>query len=417
MHSIKSIKNLKQNEKTLEGWFTRLHSFVLDKSNASYNGHNRNTNTVANEKNEKIDLTGTYNTILRGYAKEGQVEAANRVLSQMHELCNYNECSKKDGFNCISTIDVRTNAYNLVLGTCRKQKDVPLAIEILNRMIESMSISDKSVSAIPLPDNQSFASVIGSLTMMADMNASKTIAENFIVAFEKSVKEDKVAPSTNVHNAYINLLSCHFGHRNDLIPMCNAIVNKMTTLAMKIPEMKPDTSTYLALLKACSNGNGDAQAKIERIKIARDIFNEMKDGEKGELTDKSFQFMMKCVSYVTDEEERTEEIINLFDMASKLGFVSAEVLKLLKQNVSAEEFSAIVGRGRLADNWIANVTSAAVKYTDFTNGGANKNARRKGKSTSNWEKKQRERKAGFETRKQKKIERKNERKAHQVLTN
>ena len=48
----------------------------------------------------------------------------------------------------------------------------------------------------------------------------------------------------------------------------------------------------------------------------------------------------------------------------------------------------MVGNGRLADNWIVNVTSSKALYTDGSMGGPGKNARRKGKSTSNWKKKQ-----------------------------
>lgn len=50
-----------------------------------------------------------------------------------------------------------------------------------------------------------------------------------------------------------------------------------------------------------------------------------------------------------------------------------------------------VGKGRLADKWIANVTSPLaqkVRYTDGTKGGKGKHARRKGKSTSNWKQKE-----------------------------
>ena len=65
------------------------------------------------------------------------------------------------------------------------------------------------------------------------------------------------------------------------------------------------------------------------------------------------------------------------------------MLKLFKNNVSQETFVQTVGQGRLADIWIANVTSGKALYTDGTMGGPGKNARRKGKSTSNWAKNQR----------------------------
>ena len=405
MHSIKSIKDINKNKVILDSWFQRLHSFVLDKSNATKLNI---TNEKNYQKNEVIDLTGTYNSILRGYAREGQIDSAKRVLQQMHEIDNYNKDLTIHGFNSPAIIDIRTNAYNLVLGLCRRQKDVPLALKLLNQMIESMqNLNDGNpFSSIPLPDDQSFVAAIRVLTSMADMNAAQKIAENLMFQFEESVKAQKVAPSANVHNAYIELLIQRFGHRDDLLAMCNAVINRMSMSSVGV---KPDTSTWVLLLKACAtdNAEGDSLKRNERIQTARDIFSNMKTRLKGELIDKSFEYMMQCSSLIDDDEKRSNEIVDLFEMAGRLGFVSANVLKLLKQNVSEKQFSTIVGKGRLADKWLVNVTSATVRYTDFTNGGANKHARRKGKSTSNWAKKQRKRIASLQARKQNKIEKKN----------
>jgi hypothetical protein len=49
-----------------------------------------------------------------------------------------------------------------------------------------------------------------------------------------------------------------------------------------------------------------------------------------------------------------------------------------------------VGKGRLADHWIANIKGPRALYTDGSSGGAGKHARRKGKSTSNYMKRQKE---------------------------
>merc|ERR1719330_54508 len=147
--------------------------------------------------------------------------------------------------------------------------------------------------------------------------------------------------------------------------------------------MTPSVDTWDTGLKACAtNGKDDDEQKRQK-KINR-----------------SYQHMMKCISFSEDEGESKQDIIELFRRAAQGGFVSAEVLKLLKDNVSTKEFTDIVGRGRLADQWLVNVPSSSVKYTDFTNGGKNKHARRKGKSTSRWAKRQRERDATIEARKQ-----------------
>ena len=74
--------------------------------------------------------------------------------------------------------------------------------------------------------------------------------------------------------------------------------------------------------------------------------------------------------------------------------------------VSEDDYVKIVGDGRLPQNWIKNVTSGRALYSDGTTGGEGKNARRKGKSTSNWVQKQRVRKESVATRKQAKTEKK-----------
>lgn len=75
-------------------------------------------------------------------------------------------------------------------------------------------------------------------------------------------------------------------------------------------------------------------------------------------------------------------------------------------NVSSDLFTEKVGNGRLADKWVANVTTEKALYTDGTSGGEGKNARRKGKSTSDWLKKQKVREVEIQRLKTARAERK-----------
>ena len=83
---------------------------------------------------------------------------------------------------------------------------------------------------------------------------------------------------------------------------------------------------------------------------------------------------------------------------------SADVLQIFKNSVPEAEFVKVAGNGRLADSWIENVSSGLALYTDGTTGGQGKHAQRKGKSTSNWSKKQRERENTIAARKRRKAE-------------
>jgi len=100
------------------------------------------------------------------------------------------------------------------------------------------------------------------------------------------------------------------------------------------------------------------------------------------------------------------------DTACQKGLVNGNVLNIFRNNVSKDLFLATVGDGRLADKWVANATSVKVRYTDGSMKGAGKNARRKGKSTSNWVKKNKlkigimqERKRGKEAKRKTKLKR------------
>jgi len=86
--------------------------------------------------------------------------------------------------------------------------------------------------------------------------------------------------------------------------------------------------------------------------------------------------------------------------------LSANVLRIFKLNVPSNIFAERVGHGRLADKWVANVTSEKALYTDGSWGGEGKNARRKGKSTSDWLKKQKVREEEIQRSKVAKLERK-----------
>ncbi len=399
IHSIKSITDFKEKCVLLSDWLERLHSFALKQYDGSLNSDN-------SLNDEQINLTSTYNAVLRGFAREGQANLGHKTLQQMHDIDNYNRSNDLSGQKNRVFVEIKTNSYNLVLASCRTQNDITLAIEMLNKMIESMKASKNNgllTISVPFPDAQSFALVIKALISMTDTDTAQLLAKNYMIQFEESVRNRINEPSTEVHNAYMNLLISRLGRKGDLLSMCNTV---LTRLNKQQSGIKANSVTWDLLLKAYSTDcEYTPQNRDANLNSARKIFEEMKTGQKGELSDRSFLYMMQCISYLDENEgRRKQEILSTFKMACQLGFVSADVLKTLKANVSDEEFIGIVGNGRLADMWVANVTTRLVRYTDFTLGGANKNARRKGKSTSNWEKKQRQKLASIHDRKQSKIQ-------------
>ena len=90
---------------------------------------------------------------------------------------------------------------------------------------------------------------------------------------------------------------------------------------------------------------------------------------------------------IDESDTKKERIQELFSEACQRGLCSANVLAQLRKSVPEKDYHLTVGHGRLADHWIANITGPRALYTDGSKGGAGKNARRKGKSTSDWAKK------------------------------
>jgi hypothetical protein len=186
--------------------------------------------------------------------------------------------------------------------------------------------------------------------------------------------------------------------------------------------MQADVHTWALMLRACAADDGDNINRIERMEVAESIYNELimdddyddNDNVKNKINDKCFFYMMKCITNNTNDSDSDsdsanttkEQIKGVFQQACKGGFVSADVLQMLRLTMSEEEFEDIVGDGRLADDWVVNVTSGVALYTDGSTGGEGKNARRKGKSTTDWAKKQRVKSERIRAGKEAKAERK-----------
>uniref|UniRef100_A0A7S4SN70 Uncharacterized protein n=1 Tax=Ditylum brightwellii TaxID=49249 RepID=A0A7S4SN70_9STRA len=222
-------------------------------------------------------------------------------------------------------------------------------------------------------------------------------------------------PSPTVHNALIELCNKSTVDRSALLDMSLEIMKKIEEFSVTFPTAGPNEETWAQVLKTCSYTRGDEAMLEKALTTANDIFAKLEDNQTQlKMTDKCYFHMMKCVVNLTpDEDESHKRLVQLFSDAGEKGFVSANVLRVFKNNVSDEEFEKTVGEGRLADKWVANVTSGKALYTDGTMGGAGKHAFRKGKSTSGWAKKQRRRVEEIVQRKEAKSKRKMQRRKKQ----
>ena len=414
LHSIKALKNFQiKDEKTKgEEWLRRLHRFVISSTNKGYlQETDLNARDGVGEKSEirKIDVTSAYTTIIRLNARlrgtKGAAADARKVLERM----NYTHDIMVRGFEdnddvstpraeSIASIDIRSNAYNLVLGLYRDSKnaeDATKAVELLQRMVEAGNKAPEERNGVPLPTVQSFEFTISALGNMSDGSAATKEAERLIHLMED---QEYLDPSIDVYNALLDVCCKTLFVTSGLFDEALSILQKLKEKSRKHPELIPKPETLALVIKACSLSERDDHEKV--LKTATDLFSQLAAKEADEksaiaLTDNCYYYLMKCVGMhmLGEPDAMKEKIMELFSDACQRGLCSASVLTLFRNTVSEEDYGLTVGKGRLVDGWVKNVTGPKALYTDGTKGGEGKNARRDGKSTSDWAKKQREKEA------------------------
>ncbi|KAL7452557.1 hypothetical protein ACHAWC_004295 [Mediolabrus comicus] len=431
-HSIKSLKNfqIKEERKLGEKWMQKLHKFVTSYENRGYlvttpevvadgeeNGGTHYDDTQTNNTQTTIDVTSAYTTTIRLLAKlrgtKGVAADARNILDLMHKVHHvYEHGLKVEGDGSlepparIASIEIRPNAYNLVLGLYRDskdEKDSMKAVDLLQTMVDAGSKPLEMRNGVPLPNEQSFEFAILALAHMTDRDKAIQVAELLLSLMDG---QDFIQPSIDVHNAFLKLCIKQLHGTSELYDKAQDILNNLK----QSHGLSPNSETIALVIKACSVSDRDDTEEV--LAKATDLFSQLETQEVTEnsalaLTDGAYFHMMKCIhTYVNNDEVKKEKIEQLFSDACQRGMCSANVLSIFRNSVTEEEYRLTVGKGRLADKWIANVTSPLaqkVRYTDGTKGGKDKHARRKGKSTSNWKQKEATIQARKEEKKAKKF--------------
>jgi len=440
-HSIKALKNLQKKDEREQGqeWLRKLHRFVTSAENKDYIREEEIPSEVelSNDQvkdlvkpigilpretpaafSQTIDVTSAYMTMLRLTARlrgaKGVSADARRVLDQMHSVRDVfaNGLDNPEPATCltngqsdgesdasfiskkrIASIDIRSNAYNLVLGLYRDSKstdDATKAVGLLQQMVDAGKKAPEDWSGVPLPTEQSFEFTIMSLANMSDGEKALEEAERLIQLMEdQEYLESPVA----AYNAFIVVCNRQLFGKAHLYDKALETLGKMNELSKTNPGVLPNPETLALVMKACSLSDHNEHKKV--LDTASDLFFQLKEQEADEksavaLTDRAYYYIMKCVdTHLAEDPDKKKELIEeFFSEACQRGLCSANVLSLFRSSVSEEDFILTVGKGRLADHWIANIKGPRALYTDGSKGGAGRNARRKGKSTSNWKKKE-----------------------------
>ena len=412
-------------------WLRKLHGFVTSYENKDYfqgeekatkdndwtNGHSNELGQSGGNQSalsQTIDVTSAYTTMIRLISRlrgtKGVAADAYDVLNRMHKVHDIfinglekeePQSTRNDHTNpaevaCspkrIASIDIRPNVYNIVLSLYKDSKnaqDAKRAVELLQRMVDAGKKAPEDREGVPLPTEQSFELTIMSLANMSNADSAFQDAERLIKLMEE---QTHLESSVAAYNAFIFVCNKQLFGKAQLYDKALAILDMMTELGKSNPGVLPNPETLALVMKACSlSGHNDHQKVLD---TASKLFSQLKEKEPSEksnvaLTDRAYYYMMNCVENHTieDTDAKKERIQELFSEACQRGLCSANVLSLFRKSVSEEDYHLTVGRGRLADNWIANITGPRALYTDGSKGGAGKNARRKGKSTSDWSKK------------------------------
>lgn len=372
MHSIKSVTNYSNQDEIelVDDLFGRLHNNIMK-------------NQKDFSETEAIDLTGTYTSIIRGYSKlrqPGSAEKSFKALQRMLEVSKSN--------NSLASIEMKLNAYNMVLSAMGVRNSADMYFKKVDLLESMIKEADYVQAFTPYPTDQSFSSCLRAISFLQDYKEVTEQIEKLLAVYESLVGDGKIEGSPKPYNAAMEVYARVMGKEKESLQHLLAICDKFSDRMVKMqPSIKPDNFTKLSLLKVCQLDDGVEQNRLHRLKRARELFADICN--KDELSDKAMFYFMKCiVNNETNTTDKKEQIIELFRQACSEGLVSADVLKVLKINTSMDEYVEIVGNGRLANSWIRNVTSGLALYTDGTMGGEGKNARRKGKSSSGWAKKQ-----------------------------
>jgi hypothetical protein len=427
LHSIKALRNFQKEEEYNLGkeWLGRLHEFVTSAENVDYfQEGGREPDAVdrsedceltedapTNPPPQAIDVTAAYTTIIRLMARlrgaNGVAADASEVLNRMHMVHALQEAESRGNegtAKCIASIDIRSNAYNLLLGLYKDSKsagDATRAVEILQRMVDSGLKAPEDRGGVPLATEVSFEYAITSIANMSDGQRPLDEAERLIKLMHD---QEYIESSVVAYNAFIVVCNRQLFGKSELYDKALNILERMDEMGKTNPIMLPNPETLALVMKSCALSEHKDQKKV--LKTASDLFLRMKEKETDEksnvaMTDRAYYYMMKCVDMYSskDPSAKVEDIQELFSEACQRGLCSANVLAVFRSCVSDEDYRLTVGKGRLADHWIANIKGPRALYTDGSKGGAGKNARRKGKSTSDWAKKAKAKEVVRETRK------------------
>ena len=444
LHSIKALKNLQKKEERGKAreWLRRLQRFVTDPANAEYFGEGERESGALSQRADRateadtavdaapaeearlvvsqtIDVTSAYTTLIRLLARlrgtDGVAAEARQVLARMHEVREVTvhgltppepPMAQTDGAlprKYVAYVDVRANAYNLVLGLYRDSKkaaDAAKAVELLQSMVNAGEKDPEERQGVPPPTEQSFEYVISSLANMEDGEKAIQEAERLIQLMEENTDLELNAA---VYNAFITVCNKQLFGKAHLYHKAMDILEIMKEKSKTNPGAAPNAETIALTMKACSLSEHEDKEKV--LATASELFSQLEEQETSEnsalaLTDRAYYYMLKCIAVclVEDAEAKKDRIEELFSAACQRGLCSANVLTLFRNSVSEEDYHLTVGKGRLADHWIANITGPRALYTDGSKGGAGKHAKRKGKSTSNWAKKNRAKEVERSTR-------------------
>lgn len=434
-HSIKSLKNLKMKEERDMGqkWLDKLHNFVTSPENMDYFLEAEKTSELDRATNQSegsdqtespapleapaiqfqtINVTSAYTTMIRLMSRlrgaKDIAADAQKILDRMHEVqdISVNGFKKSESQTSltdkdpdaptnrkkIAFVEIKSNAYDLVLGLYRYSKqseDATKAVELLQHMVDEGSAAPQDGSGVPLPTEQSFDFAITSLANMSDGEKAIQEAERLIQLMQD---QDYLEPSATAYNSYITVCNKQLYGKPQLYDKVLDILDKMNELSKTNPGASPTPETLALVMKACSLSENEDHERV--LVSATTLFSQLKEQEPDEksalsLSDRAYYYMMKCVDthMVGDKDTKKERIEELFSEACQRGLCSANILTMFRNRLSEDEFRLTVGKGRLADHWIANVKGPKALYTDGSSGGADKHARRKGKSTSDWTKK------------------------------
>jgi len=306
--------------------------------------------------------TINFNTVLDAWAKSGEKGAAERaegILKWMQTL-NFD-------------IQPDTITFNAIIDAWARSGDrraTRRAEQILGHMDSLYEQGNKNVK----PDTYTYNTLINAYAKSGGKGAANR-AEQLLQEMERRYRKGDASfrPNTRTYTSVIDAWA-KSGQKGSAFH-AEQILNTMIDLYESTDDVhiKPNVHTANAVMNACAFTKNE-QDWADGLEIAFRVFDWLSTQHDLSADAYTYTILLSACSNLLPREEEESRFLYakaLFEKCTKAGCVNSFVLRKLKQTVSQQEYSSLVGYNKTD----TNIEGLPSKWTRNTKHQANRNRR------------------------------------------